>query len=67
MAKNNMTIDNNTLSGLMFLFVFLVHLTRVFDGWDIFIGPWLMPVWVSYIVILVAGYLTYHSFEVLRK
>jgi len=55
-----------TLSGLMFAFAFLLHGTRVLNNWDIFIGSFSLPIWVSYVVGLAALYLAYQSFQ-LRK
>ena len=67
MRGSKMDMDNfHVLTGVMFLFVLLVHGTRVFNGWDVFIGPCVVPMWVSYVVVLIAGYLAYHAFGLMN-
>lgn len=41
-------------SGL-FLIVALGHLTRVILGWDLIVGGWPVPLWVSILAVLIAG------------
>ena len=54
------------LSGVIFIVAFLIHGTRVLNGWNMFVGGWLIPMWISYVVVLVAAYLAYHSFQLRR-
>ena len=46
-------------SGYIFLIVALLHLTRVIKNWYAQIGNWIVPMWVSVLVVLIAGYLAY--------
>jgi len=48
----------NSITGFVFLVVTIVHLLRVLNGWDISIHTFDMPIWVSWIGVLLAGYLT---------
>jgi len=67
MSKNKMDLENYyTLAGIVFTFAFLVHGTRVLNGWDMFLGSWLIPMWVSYLAVILTAYLAYHSYS-LRK
>jgi hypothetical protein len=60
-------IDNyHTLAGIVFVFTFLVHGTRALNGGDIFLGNWLIPMWLSYILIVATAYLAYQSFQIGR-
>lgn len=34
----------------------LLHLVRVIAGRDLVIGGWLVPVWVSILAVIIAGY-----------
>ena len=52
----------HTLAGIVFTFAFLVHGSRVLNGWDMFLGTWLVPMWLSYVLVVLAGYLAYQSF-----
>lgn len=49
----------DVLALAMFTFVFLAQLVRVAMGWSMQIGPYPVPVFVSYVAILMAGFLTY--------
>jgi len=50
-------------SGLIFAVVALMHLLRIFGILEVNanIGGWEVPVWASYIGVLVAGYLAYSA------
>lgn len=45
------------ISGTIFGLVALVHLTRLIFGWEITINGWLLPLWVSIIAFVLAGWL----------
>ena len=68
MSKNHL-LDSNTyytVAGIVFVFAFLIHGTRALNGWDIFLGTWLVPMWVSYLAVVVTAVLAYQSFQ-MRK
>ncbi len=58
--KNSMgsLVDQRTFSvvaGVIFAAVALLHLVRIYMGWPIMIGGWSVPMWVSWIGLIVAG------------
>ncbi len=36
------------ISGMVFGLVTIVHATRVANGWTFGLGPWMIPMWVSW-------------------
>lgn len=59
-------MDKNTyylVVGLIFLIIAVVHLLRVFYGWNWEIGGWAAPLWVSWLAVVVGGLLSYQSFQ----
>jgi hypothetical protein len=56
------------LAGVIFAIVVLFHLLRIYMGWPVVIGDWAVPMWVSWIALVVAGGLSYFglSFAVRR-
>lgn len=59
----------NTLAvaGLALLFAGLVHLVRVVLGWEIVIDGTVIPLWVSYIIIIVGGYVGFSALGQSRR
>lgn len=49
--------------GIVFGLVALVHLWRLFVGAPFIIGEWMVPVWLSWIGVLVTAYLSYIGFH----
>ena len=49
------------VAGLVFLAVGTLHLIRVLYGWDVRIHTLDMPMWVSYLAIVLAGYLAHYG------
>jgi hypothetical protein len=47
--------------GVLLFLISLAHLTRIALGWDIAIGGWSVPLWLSWIGVIVALYLSYAS------
>lgn len=55
-------------TGIIFLFVAIVHLVRIAFGFPLALGTVVVPMWVSWVGVIVAGYLSYASFHFsLRK
>ncbi|HYC17665.1 MAG TPA: hypothetical protein VEC94_10695 [Pseudolabrys sp.] len=55
-------MDQKTFSmvaGTIFAIVAVVHLLRILLGWPAVIGDWTVPMWVSWIGLVVAGVLGY--------
>jgi hypothetical protein len=51
------------VTGTIFALIALVHLWRALQGWPANIGGWDVPLWLSWIAVVVAGYLSYASFK----
>jgi len=43
------------LAGVIFAIVALAHLLRIFMDWPIVIDNWTVPMWLSWIALVVAG------------
>ena len=55
------------LSGIIFLAIAVLHGLRLYYGWEAVIGGVLVPLWVSWIAIVVAGALAYSAFQLVEK
>ena len=47
------------MAGVIFALVTLLHLSRIYMDWPVVIGSWTVPMWVSWIGLVVAGGLSY--------
>jgi hypothetical protein len=47
----------NTTAGLIFLIVALLHAVRVLQKWDAIVGGWRVPMILSIVAAVIAGYL----------
>jgi hypothetical protein len=47
------------LAGIIFAIVAVCHLLRIFMGWPIVVDTWTVPMWLSWIALVVAGGLSY--------
>ncbi|KKS80013.1 MAG: hypothetical protein UV54_C0019G0003 [Candidatus Beckwithbacteria bacterium GW2011_GWA2_43_10] len=47
------------VTGVIFGIVALLHLLRLILGWSVNVGPYNIPMWVSYFGLVVAAYLSY--------
>lgn len=50
-------------AGLIFLIVCLAHLARLAFGFDILLGDFAVPMWLSWAGVVIAAYLSYSSFH----
>ncbi len=50
-------------SGLIFTVICLVHAARVVQGWALSIGTWDAPMTLSYVAIVLAGFLAYSAWK----
>lgn len=53
----------NIATGIIFLLIGLLHLLRVLYGWDAIVAGWSVPMWISWVALVVAGYLAYEGFR----
>lgn len=51
----------------LFTLIAVVHALRLMYGWRVTLGEWTIPVWVSWVGLLIAGYLAYEGFRLTRK
>jgi hypothetical protein len=47
--------------------VAVVHLVRILAGWPIVIDGWTVPMWVSWIGLIVSGGLSYYGATLARQ
>ncbi|MCR4279475.1 MAG: hypothetical protein NUV78_01920 [Candidatus Zambryskibacteria bacterium] len=50
-----------TTAGTIFLIVAVMHFLRVINSWEANIGTWAVPMWLSWVVFLLLGYLAYQG------
>ena len=55
------------LTGAIFALVALLHLLRIFMGWPVLIGGWMVPMWVSWIAFAAAGALSYFGLRLAAR
>ena len=49
----------NLLAGLIFTVVALLHVLRLYFGWSAVLDDWTVPMWVSWLGLVVAAGLAY--------
>lgn len=49
--------------GIFFSIAGLIHLMRIVMGWEAVLGTFVVPMWVSYCVVALAGFLAYQAFK----
>jgi len=57
-----MSIAYATVSALIFALVAIAHLVRIIKQWSVLIGPASVPMWVSWIGLIVAALLAIWGF-----
>lgn len=50
-------------AGAIFLVITLLQLARIMFGWQANIGGWEVPMGVSYIAVVLAGFLAYSAYK----
>lgn len=55
------------VAGSIFLLVALVHVLRLAFGWTAVIAGWAVPMWVSWIALLIAGFLGFEGVRNSRR
>lgn len=54
-------------TGIIFLVIALLHLTRAMYGWEAVINGWSVPLWLSLVVVLIAGYLALQGLQLAKR
>jgi uncharacterized membrane protein YkgB len=47
------------IAGIIFTIIALLHLLRIVYGWTAVIGGWIVPEWISWVALVIAGSLGY--------
>ncbi len=55
------------VTGVVFLVIAVLHLLRLIFGWQAAIGGGSVPMWASWVALLIAGYLMYEGFRLGRR
>jgi hypothetical protein len=50
------------ITSILFLLMALLHAVRLLQGWQVTIGGAVVPIWVSWIGLAIAGFLAYEGF-----
>ncbi len=62
-------MDQRTFSlvaGLVFLQIALIHVLRLAFKWEVVLNGWSVPMWVSAVALVIAGYLAYEGLRLSR-
>lgn len=51
------------VSGVIFLAVAVLHGLRAVNDWELAYNEWMVPMWVSWAVVIIALYLAYNAFR----
>ena len=51
------------VSGTVFLLIALVHLFRILQDWQVIIGDYTLPVWMSWAAVIAGLYLSYQGLK----
>ena len=63
-------MDQKTFSvvaGVIFTLVALFHLVRIYMSWPVMIGDWSVPMWVSWIGLVIAGGLAFFGLRLAER
>ena len=55
------------VAGLIFTLVALFHLVRIYMDWPVMIGDWSVPMWASWIGLVVAGGLAFFGLRLAER
>jgi divalent metal cation (Fe/Co/Zn/Cd) transporter len=55
------------IAAAMFSLIALGHAIRLLFGWHVAVENVVVPVWISWIGLAIAGYLAYHGFRLGRR
>ncbi|MSU45234.1 MAG: hypothetical protein EXS47_01220 [Candidatus Zambryskibacteria bacterium] len=51
----------------VFLVIAVLHLFRVVGGWEAVINGYTIPMWISWVVVLFAGFLVYRGYKMSKQ
>jgi len=53
----------NKLTGTIFAVIAVLHLLRLIYSWNAQIGTFVVPIWLSWVALVVFGFLSYTAFR----
>jgi hypothetical protein len=59
--------DFSLAAAIVFSFATIIHALRIINGWEAVIGGWAVPMWVSWLVVIIVGPLAYQGFKLSKK
>ena len=63
-AMNQKTFS--TVVGVIFAVIAVLHLLRAVLGWNAVVGSFTVPMWFSWIALVMAGFLAYSAFKLAK-
>ncbi len=51
------------VSGVVFTVITFLHLVRALSGWSVWLGDMQIPMWVSWVVVVIGAYLAVSGFN----
>ncbi len=51
------------LNAVLFTLVFIGHGLRVINGWDMNVATWAVPMWLSWVAVVLVGYLGWNNYN----
>lgn len=55
-----------SISGLIFLVIAVLHALRIAYGWEAMLGGWEVPMWLSWVALVVSGYLSWNARRLMK-
>lgn len=55
------------VTSIIFLIIGVIHVLRIFGGWDAQIGSFIVPMWASYLAAIVSLFLSYQAFRLKKE
>ena len=49
------------LNAALFTLVFVLHGLRILNGWEANVSTWAVPMWLSWVVVVLVGYLGWNN------
>lgn len=50
-------------AAIIFLIIFALHMLRIIYGWEAQIGDLRIPLWASWVAVMIAGFLSVYGFR----
>ena len=57
----------NAVVGTLFGIIAFLHALRIYRHWNASVGGWIVPVWLSWLALVLAGYLACAAFRLMKQ